>query len=237
MRCSGDNSEICGGNNAMTVSYNATLGAANEADDLDMANYKHQGCYQDNYPNSRVLSGASTSSQSMTVNHCVSFCAKSGFTIAGVENGNECYCGNTLQTDGSTYGIQSGSCTYECAGDNSQLCGGGNHVDVYSADAVLITSKPIAIPLTAADANGGCASDYAPGNNNVRTLDGASTSSNDMTVAKCEAFCDGYTYYGVEYGTECYCGNKIAESSMVASNCTTACAGDSSETCGNGWAS
>lgn len=57
-----------------------------------------------------------------------------------------------------------------------------------------------------------------------------------MTLAECATFCASYTYYGVEYGTECYCGNAIAASAVVASNCTVPCGGDDTQLCGGGWA-
>jgi WSC domain len=57
-----------------------------------------------------------------------------------------------------------------------------------------------------------------------------------MTVEICSAFCGtrGYTYFGVEYGTECYCGNTLLASSTVATDgrCNMACPGKAAEVCG-----
>lgn len=33
----------------------------------------------------------------------------------------------------------------------------------------------------------------------VRALDGPTTASDDMTIAACAAFCEGYQYFGVQY--------------------------------------
>lgn len=121
-----------------------------------------------------------------------------------------------------------------CAGDNSQTCGGSNVLDVFSTKSTLVISTPPS--FGAANANGQCASDYYPGNNYVRSLSGASTSSSSMTLETCHAFCVDYTYYGVEYSSQCYCGNDIASSAQVSSACNDPCAGNAAEICGGSYA-
>ena len=48
--------------------------------------------------------------------------------------------------------------------------------------------------------------------------------------------CTGWTYWGVEYGGECYCGNSFAAGSVTApdSDCSFLCPGNSLEYCGAG---
>lgn len=66
------------------------------------------------------------------------------------------------------------------------------------------------------------------------------TSSNNMTHEKCLAFCSSYTYFGLEYGQECYCGNSLSNNSQNqtgacgAASCNMPCAGTANETCGAG---
>ncbi|KZV92419.1 WSC-domain-containing protein, partial [Exidia glandulosa HHB12029] len=60
------------------------------------------------------------------------------------------------------------------------------------------------------------------------------------TPQDCVYYCDslGYTYAGVEYGTECHCGrgyDTAAAASAPASECNMPCTGDSSQKCGAGW--
>lgn len=57
-----------------------------------------------------------------------------------------------------------------------------------------------------------------------------------MTLESCAAFCSGYTYFGVEYARECYCGNSFGAGSVVApaTDCNFPCAGNSTEYCGAG---
>ncbi|THZ01447.1 WSC-domain-containing protein [Aureobasidium pullulans] len=82
----------------------------------------------------------------------------------------------------------------------------------------------------------GCGTDSLSG----RTLNSASTSSGSMTVETCIAFCEGkgYSYAGLEYASQCYCGNSVASDRApvtgVLGNCFSPCAGDSTEYCGGG---
>lgn len=71
---------------------------------------------------------------------------------------------------------------------------------------------------------------------NMRALTGSSYFDDLMTVEKCANACVGFKYFGVEYGRECYCGNNINDGSVEAAlaDCSFACPGDSTETCGAG---
>lgn len=57
-----------------------------------------------------------------------------------------------------------------------------------------------------------------------------------MTLEQCMSDCTGYSYWGVEYGGECYCGNSLAASSTLAtlSDCSFTCPGNAYEYCGAG---
>lgn len=54
----------------------------------------------------------------------------------------------------------------------------------------------------------GCALDNI---NGARSLSSASTSGNTMTVESCVSYCSGkgYSYAGLEYSSQCYCGNSL----------------------------
>ena len=59
---------------------------------------------------------------------------------------------------------------------------------------------------------------------------------NSMTVEMCAEYCAPYQYFGVEYSRECYCSNTHDADSVAApdADCSFACAGDATETCGAG---
>lgn len=71
---------------------------------------------------------------------------------------------------------------------------------------------------------------------NGHALRGATTSSDKMSVEACQSFCSGYTYFGLEYSRECYCGNSFGLGSARTSDgsCSMPCSGNSAQTCGNG---
>lgn len=89
--CTGNSSETCGGNYALTIAYNATLAAAQTAAANAAANYQSFGCYKDDFPTMRVLSNSSTTSAAMTPLACSQFCQAAGYSIAGVEYSREWY--------------------------------------------------------------------------------------------------------------------------------------------------
>lgn len=68
----------------------------------------------------------------------------------------------------------------------------------------------------------------------ARSLHGASQVVSSMTIELCAAYCASFNYFGVEYSSECYCGNTIHNGTTldVSGGCNMACAGSSSEYCG-----
>ncbi|KPM42732.1 hypothetical protein AK830_g3796 [Neonectria ditissima] len=72
---------------------------------------------------------------------------------------------------------------------------------------------------------------------NGRALNSKTYAKDDMTLDSCAAFCDGYDFFGVEYGRECYCGSKPNTGSVKADNqkdCSFICPGDKTQYCGAG---
>ncbi|PMD52509.1 copper radical oxidase [Hyaloscypha bicolor E] len=69
-----------------------------------------------------------------------------------------------------------------------------------------------------------------------RALASKATAYDTMTLESCATDCAGYTYFGTEYGRECYCGNSFSAGSVVAAagDCSFACAGNAAEKCGAG---
>lgn len=71
---------------------------------------------------------------------------------------------------------------------------------------------------------------------NSRALTGKTFANDTMTLESCAKFCDTFTYFGVEYGRECYCGNSLQTGSVNATiaDCSFLCPGDKTEYCGAG---
>lgn len=86
----------------------------------------------------------------LTVDKCIDMCEDAGFTYAGVEWGQECYCGNTLAS--STQFVDDGECNMPCAGDASEMCGDDFRMGIYhltteeeceGEEPVATSSKPL----------------------------------------------------------------------------------------------
>ena len=57
----------------------------------------------------------------MTTEMCMDYCRDRAYTIAGTQNGRECYCGNEISPK---IKLQDSDCTSPCAGNSEQICGG-----------------------------------------------------------------------------------------------------------------
>ncbi|KAF1988457.1 class II peroxidase [Aulographum hederae CBS 113979] len=192
----------------------------------NITGFNYLGCYTDRQDN-RTLGGTSTSNSSLTVEFCATFCT--GKQFFGVEYGSECYCGPSLNTAAAT--LRPGSeCSMSCGGNSTEYCGSGNRMNVYNRTTIL--SDEESGPSLADYTYQGCYSDSTAS----RSLSSKATQSNSLTYASCASFCAGYSFFGVEYGSECYCGNSLstASSKVVESDCSFACSGDASKICGAG---
>ncbi|XP_067652928.1 uncharacterized protein [Haliotis asinina] len=84
------------------------------------------GCYKD-LSNHRVFPHAKPSSTDMNVEMCIKAC--SGNRYAGVENGDECWCGASVDDDTK---VTEDHCRMQCSGDHGQICGDAWYISVYT---------------------------------------------------------------------------------------------------------
>jgi LysM repeat protein len=96
-----------------------------------ISGFVYTSCNTDNNLGARALNALSTSSDTMTVAMCATFC--SGYTYMGLEYGRECYCGNALMS-GST-STTDGRCSMVCDGNSTQICGGPYGLSLYTLSA------------------------------------------------------------------------------------------------------
>ncbi|OIW32658.1 subtilisin-like protein [Coniochaeta ligniaria NRRL 30616] len=87
----------------------------------------YKGCYGD-LGNSRTLRNTTTVGSDMSVETCTDFCYSGGWQYAGVENGNECYCGDVVFDNGQ---FPDSDCTANCAGADNEICGGNSRMNLY----------------------------------------------------------------------------------------------------------
>ena len=91
-------------------------------------NYFHGECFRDN--SHRLLNGLIRKRNDfITVENCIEFCSYYGYAFAGVENEDECFCG---QNTPSEEPISDSECNNKCSGDRTQICGGNWAINIYS---------------------------------------------------------------------------------------------------------
>ncbi|KAM0716672.1 hypothetical protein Q7P37_008117 [Cladosporium fusiforme] len=91
---------------------------------------KFQGCWSNDQGNS--LSKQVYKDAKNSVDTCATACNDAGYKIAGMQNGDECWCGNSMQNFAAK--VVPMSCQWSCpGGDKSQICGGVNRLSLYSA--------------------------------------------------------------------------------------------------------
>lgn len=58
-----------------------------------------------------------------------------------------------------------------------------------------------------------------------------------MTPLLCAGICQGYAYMGVEFSSQCMCGNTLPvnNSKLADQECNTTCSGDPTQSCGGVW--
>ncbi|RFU33902.1 hypothetical protein B7463_g2402, partial [Scytalidium lignicola] len=192
------------------------------------------GCYTDSVTarSLPVAEGVTGGPTEMTVEACQSACLAAGYSLAGVEYADECYCGNSLQNGAAP---ASSGCNMACAGNSAETCGGSNRLNIYSHGGS--TSPPPPPPPSGGWKLLGCYTDSVA----ARTLangEGVTGGPTAMTVELCQAACSagGFSYAGVEYADECYCDNALRNGGGPApdgnAGCNMACAGNPAETCG-----
>jgi hypothetical protein len=160
----------------------------------------------------------------MTALLCQRTCRNKGFTVAGLNNGNNCFCSNTANT-GNVYPLA--ACNSACFGDNTQSCGGGT-----SMVSIYDTQVPAGLPPAGFPTGYvGCFSDPL----NAKQMTGYRlTTASTMNAAICGDMCKsrGFSLAGTENGNQCYCGNALPTTLLVDSKCGSQCSGFTGETCG-----
>jgi hypothetical protein len=200
------------------------------------AQHGYIGCYQDQTPG-RQLSNMAYGEDNNTAERCINACAAGGYNFTGLTYARECWCGNALPLKRGT----PDDCNFRCTGDNNHTCGGnGVQHNMAMLDVFADTSKwdgvlqgpDLAITQTSgAYSYLGCYAESVGKTFNTKT-----TESNMNTVDNCRKFCGGSQLFGLQYGSECYCGSTIASTSTLVedSQCGMTCKGNNSEYCGAG---
>ncbi|KAF8799941.1 WSC-domain-containing protein [Phlegmacium glaucopus] len=148
MPCTGNPDEICGGSNAINIFQNSAATGIPPPPPpppstgtivQTAGTYQYQGCYQDAVNGApRSLQHQLTVSGGVTAESCTSACKASGFVIAGLEFGQECWCDTYMALAVLTPDTD---CAMTCVANDMELCGAGNRLAIY----VDSTAPPITL--------------------------------------------------------------------------------------------
>lgn len=226
--------------------------------------WSYLGCYSE-ATNMRALSDNQNPipAASVSVEACGAACAAYGYF--GVEYSGECFCGNTINPGSALVPgltVADTGCNMLCKANATEYCGGGNRLNMYKHNAAVVsttvtpsatsfsnatavattTASPTPTgPITVTQLSGynylGCYNETTAG----RALSDKQNPipGTNVSVENCAAACAGYTYFGVEYSTECYCGNSInpgsalvAGTTVAETKCNMLCKANALEYCG-----
>eukprot|EP00026_Physarum_polycephalum_P009377 Phypoly_transcript_09498.p1 GENE.Phypoly_transcript_09498~~Phypoly_transcript_09498.p1 ORF type:complete len:450 (+),score=41.63 Phypoly_transcript_09498:188-1351(+) len=171
------------------------------------------GCQVDSTTSRTLSYEAPDLPSTMTNEKCRYHCALRGFTYAGTEYTKQCFCGNSQGAHGTA---PASDCKYNCPGNTLEKCGGDSRLSVYKAGTA---------------GHVGCFFD----DQRSRDLPFQAYTGSSNTPDTCRTKCmqSGYMYAGLQYGSECWCGNSYgSHGGALGSDCNMACSGDSTIKCG-----
>ncbi|KAM7223227.1 putative fungistatic metabolite [Rhypophila decipiens] len=132
--CAGDPTQKCGGGDRMSIvsqgAPQVLLPPAPQTGGLN-GSWTYAGCVRDNVNDKRTFFWQSLFPGTMTPNKCLTRCAEYGYMAAGIEYGEECYCGDPANVVDTTYYRPESECNIVCPGNSSSICGGGSRLTTY----------------------------------------------------------------------------------------------------------
>ena len=173
------------------------------------------GCFNDMEIFSDLNGGWMHMSGSDTISNCSAFCIERSYLFMGIQSQSQsnekvlCMCGNG-------YGLYGPALESECPfqSQSRERCGKHLRNAVYRVESFNATYL-------------GCYRDNIK-NRDLQKFIGAS-----YKPMSCMKACLEYTYFGLQYGEECYCGNSYGNYGPAReTQCSTPCATDSKLTCG-----
>ncbi|KAJ3716745.1 WSC domain-containing protein [Lentinula guzmanii] len=136
LSCSGNSSELCGGSDNILIYTN---GQPAPVIVQDVGQWSYAGCFTDSVED-RDLSIGIDIPAGVTAASCSAACQTENFNIAGLENGQECWCGNVLSN--SSIHVGDDDCRNVCISDHSEYCGAPNRLAVYDFTALGAPPPP-----------------------------------------------------------------------------------------------
>ncbi|KAF4970424.1 hypothetical protein FSARC_2544 [Fusarium sarcochroum] len=132
--CAGDNTDYCGGTLRLQL-YKVGGKSVTPAVDGGNRNFTSYSCVQEPLLGRLLPNLVASDAGSMTVDTCLEKCWM--YKYAGIENGRDCFCGNTVNWQGLIPNLGPGKnvsmsdCNLSCPGDKLSWCGGLLKMNLY----------------------------------------------------------------------------------------------------------
>ncbi|KAH9485994.1 WSC domain-containing protein [Psilocybe cubensis] len=144
--CGGDSTIDCGGASLISVYQNSNTGVGPiPTNKAKVGNFVFSGCFKDVVGTSQRTLIQSIPIPGVTIERCTTACGASGFTMAGLEFGQECWCGNQFNPLAGNVTAALTDCSRACEADHTELCGAANRLSVYTVPPV-VSSSSAAVP-------------------------------------------------------------------------------------------
>ena len=105
------------------------------------------GCHRDSFE-SRLLTGSiSKSQENNSKKHCIEKCKHEGYSLAGMQYGYECFCGDKSIKDLTNFKIEEEKCNKKCPGAPNEICGGYLTMNIYHTGSVPSKPGPSVLPV------------------------------------------------------------------------------------------
>ncbi|KAG9312683.1 copper radical oxidase [Chiua virens] len=135
MACGGNSAEACGGSNRLSVYTSTGNVTALPIPTIQNTNlpgsWTYKGCLPE--PSStRMFPYELDWTTNNTVTACLNQCAAFGYPVAGLEYGEQCFCGDVSDVTANNGSFVADSeCNMACSGDPIHLCGGSYTLTTY----------------------------------------------------------------------------------------------------------
>lgn len=116
----------------------------------------------------------------VTVEGCLNYCGAKGYSYAGLEYGNQCFCSKTLAADRAPKTGIMGNCFTPCAGNSSEYCGGASRLSMYYQNGTYVPLNTTSTKITCPSSNNTM---YASTNGTFQVQCGIDRAGGDIGMA------------------------------------------------------
>jgi len=108
----------------VVLGFTGLAGAQVNLKTVNPGNYSYVSCWSDSGSPRTLFNqyGGPGGTSNVTVENCVNGCYGMGYSYAGLEYSQQCYCDNTLASGSSS--LPQSSCSSNCTGNTTEICGG-----------------------------------------------------------------------------------------------------------------